>query len=232
MGARAVLVDFYGTMARASAWGPTYQDLLDRHGYVLPDEVRRRWTSDAFDGIDHQEHSTTRERYVAWERARLASMVRDCGVADDDIGALVDDLYEGSKAWTMVAYEEVPDVLATLRADGVAVVVCSNWDWDLERALDQAGLTPLVDAVVTSARAGARKPHARIFEVALAAAGVGPDDALFVGDTWGADVLGARAAGLRAVHVRRPDRTDQDPPELPPGVVRVPDLRPLPDLVA
>jgi FMN phosphatase YigB (HAD superfamily) len=49
-----------------------------------------------------------------------------------------------------------------------------------------------------------------------------------VGDSWVADVEGARAVGIRAVHVWRHAHALSDPPE---DVVRVPDLRPLPALL-
>ena len=64
--------------------------------------------------------------------------------------------------------------------------------------LDEAGLTSRVDFAVTSARAGVRKPHPLIFRRALDLAGVGPAEAMFVGDSWEADVGGARSAGIGA----------------------------------
>jgi len=230
----AVLFDFYGTLARAVEWGPTYGEVLAARGYELPEEMRRRWVSDAFDGIEHDEHSRSREHYVAWERRRLQDMVEACGVGDDDVDRLVDDLHGASKGFTMGAYEEVPGVLVALRRRGVRAVVCSNWDWDLDRALEQSGLTDLVDGQVSSGRAGARKPHPRIFARALAVAGVAPADALFVGDSWRADVEGALGAGLRAVHVRRQDAgppgAQAEAPPLPDGATRVADLRGVLDL--
>jgi putative hydrolase of the HAD superfamily len=104
--------------------------------------------------------------------------------------------------------------------------VCSNWDWHLDRALAQAGLADLVDVIVVSAQAGARKPHPRIFEQTLEAGGVDAADALFVGDSWGPDVQGPAALGIRAVHVWRPEwEHERDrPPPVSNGVVRIPDL--------
>jgi len=121
-----------------------------------------------------------------------------------------------------------PSVIAELRRRGVTIAVCSNWDWDLDRVLDEAGLTQLVDMAVTSARAGVRKPHPLIFHSALQLAGVGPGEALLVGDSWEADVEGARLAGIPPVHVWR---EPSDPPPLVDGVRRIPDLRGLLDLV-
>ena len=63
-----------------------------------------------------------------------------CGVGEDDLDALVADLHTASKTYTLKAYDEVPDVLAELRRRGLIVAICSNWDWDIDRAVAGAGL--------------------------------------------------------------------------------------------
>lgn len=226
----AVLFDFYGTLAAAFEAGTAWEDVIAARGYHLDAEIRRLYSADALDGLDHSEHSHSREAYTAWERARLRDMVLACGVGPDDADALVDDLQDVWTTWKVQPYAETRDVLAKVRASGATVVICSNWDWDLDVVVEEAGLTDLVDAMVTSARAGARKPHPRIFEEALAVGGVGPGEALMVGDTWAADVEGALRVGIPAVHVHRPD-DDRPAPPLVPGVTRLPDLRGIPDLL-
>jgi putative hydrolase of the HAD superfamily len=102
-----------------------------------------------------------------------------------------------------VAYPEVPDVLRELRRRGLRLVVVSNWDVSLHERLAETGLAPLVDGAVASAELGAAKPEPAIFARGLALAGVDAADACHVGDSPGADVRGALAAGLRAVLVVR-----------------------------
>jgi putative hydrolase of the HAD superfamily len=219
-----VLLDFYGTLARAVSWGDTHEQVFARHGLPF-DADRWGWNfiGETNDGDLHLEHSTDRDAYVAWERERLRRRARACGVGDDDMDALVDDLHVSSKTYTLKAYDEVPDVLAELRHRGLTVAICSNWDWDIERAVALAGLEGTVDVVVTSARAGARKPHPRIFEHTLERCGVEPSEALFVGDTLYADVEGPIAHGMAAVHIWRDDMVGEPGP-LPPGARRLPDL--------
>ena len=79
-------------------WGPTYEATLALKGFSLPAEVVARWTAEAFDGVEHVEHSRSRDHYVAWERERLREMVRECGVGDDDAVQLVDDLVVEARA--------------------------------------------------------------------------------------------------------------------------------------
>jgi HAD superfamily hydrolase (TIGR01549 family) len=97
------------------------------------------------------------------------------------------------------AYADAAPALHALRAGGLRLVVASNWDCSLPQALAQAGLLHLVDAVVTSAVAGAAKPDPRLFEAALGAAGCRTDEAIHVGDSLENDVAGATAAGIAAL---------------------------------
>ena len=93
--------------------------------------------------------------------------------------------------------------------------MCSNWDWDLEPAVTEAGLRGGVDLLVSSAWAGARKPHPKIFHSTLEQLGVDAHSTVFVGDTWGPDVEGPRALGITPVYLERdghwPDPTSPSP---------------------
>ena len=82
--------------------------------------------------------------------------------------------------------------------------MCSNWDWDLGPAVAEAGLAGAFDVLVSSAWAGARKPHPRIFEYALEHLGIEPKEAVMVGDSLRADVEGAKTLGIKAVWRRPP----------------------------
>ena len=61
------------------------------------------------------------------------------------------------------------------------------------------GLAPYVSQVVTSVEFGRRKPHPSIFHHALERLGSAPDQAIYVGDDYAADYLGATAAGMRCI---------------------------------
>ena len=103
----------------------------------------------------------------------------------------------------MVSYPEAAADLSSLREAGLAIGVCSNWGWELDAFLEQAGLLGLIDASVTSARAGSRKPHPGIYDMAVSALGVDIGEIVFVGDSWEPDVRGPRRMGMTAVHVWR-----------------------------
>lgn len=56
---------------------------------------------------------------------------------------------------------------------------------------------------VTSAQAGYRKSHPRIYQATLERTGFGADDAVFIGDSLRTDVLGSQRAGIRSVLLAR-----------------------------
>ena len=97
-------------------------------------------------------------------------------------------------------------MLSLLKALGYGLGIVSNWSWNLRDRLAQAGLAAHFEVVWASAYAGCNKPHPAIFLQALA---LFPqpqprvDRVLYVGDSYGHDVVGARNAGLDAVLLRR-----------------------------
>lgn len=227
----AVLFDFYGTVAHATQWA-SIDVMLAERGYVLPDEVRDRWWNSGVDGIEHLEHSQSRDHYQAWQRQRLLGMLAETDIHPGEYEAILEQFRKGNAARVLEAYPEAPGVLAALRERGLRLGICSNWDWDLHEAVDEVGLTEPVDVVVSSAWAGARKPHPRIFGETLAKLGAQAGEVLFVGDTWGPDVVGPQALGMRSVYLRRvghwPD--DTAPATLDAGVVVAADLTAVLDL--
>lgn len=198
----AVLLDFYGTLARATRW-VSADEVLAEHGYHLSDDHRAIYFADGLDGAVHDEHSRSRDHYTAWQRERTLAMLAASDVHPGEYEVIIDKLQAGAADRQLDPYPEVAGVLDELRRRGLRIVICSNWDWDLREAVAESGLTDHVDAMVSSAWVGARKPHPRIFDAALAEAGVDSAEAIFVGDTWGPDVVGPLAAGMRPVYLRR-----------------------------
>ena len=93
-------------------------------------------------------------------------------------------------------------LLESLRARGLKLGRVSNaFDpgWLLHRDLEQMGLAQRLDFSVFSSEVGTRKPHPAIFERALEALGVEPENALFVGDRLYEDIRGAGELGMTTV---------------------------------
>ncbi len=131
---------------------------------------------------------------------RLLDEAAPGGVASAEIAADLARRYRGAyeRAWRPVA-GALALAAAVKQAGLVLVIVTNNVTSEQRLKLDRCGLAPHVDALVTSEAVGATKPDARIFEAALARAGVWASEAVMIGDAWHTDVAGALAVGVRAV---------------------------------
>ena len=100
------------------------------------------------------------------------------------------------------------DGLRALHGTGVALAIVSNSDGTLEGRLAREGICQVgpgrgvpMSIVIDSTAVGVAKPDPAIFTIALEACGVPPERVVHVGDTVGADVDGALAAGVRPLHL-------------------------------
>jgi HAD superfamily hydrolase (TIGR01509 family) len=100
--------------------------------------------------------------------------------------------------WESVPAEVVP-CLERFRARGLRLVVVSNANGTLRDHLARLGLRRYFDVVLDSFDEGVEKPDPRLFAAGLERSGSRPEATLHVGDFYEIDVVGARAAGLRAV---------------------------------
>lgn len=66
--------------------------------------------------------------------------------------------------------------------------------------LNRSGLEPYFDVVVTSERAGCKKPRREIFEHAVSASSAKVEESLMIGDDLETDIRGAQNAGMDHVY--------------------------------
>jgi HAD superfamily hydrolase (TIGR01549 family) len=85
------------------------------------------------------------------------------------------------------------------------MAVLSNFDYGptVEAALADFGIHDRFEVIVVSADVGWRKPHPEIFRETLRRMGVGAHEAVFVGDTPEADVVGPQAVGMDVIWIDR-----------------------------
>ncbi len=106
------------------------------------------------------------------------------------------------------AWQLFPDTIKTLvalRDNGLKLGLISNSksDWMIRAVLEKFDLKKFFDVVLTSAVLQIRKPRPEIFMHALKSLDIKPSEAVFVGDNFEADVLGARMIGMRSIHLTR-----------------------------
>ncbi len=102
-------------------------------------------------------------------------------------------------------FDDVVPALTQLIARELILGLISNVDRDITPLCDKLGLSSLLRIVVTSQGAGFSKPQPEIFQEALRQAGVEAAEAIYVGDQYQIDVVGATEAGMKGVLIDRCD---------------------------
>ncbi len=210
MTVRAIFFDFYNTLAgfdppreviqslAAAEFGLTLSKKGVDAGYHQADELMAR--QNAGPGPVRAMALPDRDAFFA----RFEQLVlKGCGHEVD--------LETAGRIWRRVRSQTYglalfPDVLPgmdALRPLGVKLGVITNLDTTGEQVISNFGLTGHVDFAVTSRDAGAEKPHAPIFMMALERAGVVAGEAVHVGDQIDSDIEGALAVGIRPILMDR-----------------------------
>ena len=190
--------------------GPeAYRRLGAEHGLELDPERYEEARLAAFDDLrTHPEFAHDEQIWVAFTEDIIRGMGGDAAGARECAADMV-------RRWEIHAnfhlYDDALPVLEAIRAHGLAIGLISNGQRDLEAFAEHHHLD--VDVAVGSKAHGRTKPHPSIFETALAALAVAPDEAVMVGDSYGDDIEGARALGIRAILLDRdqryPDEADR-----------------------
>ncbi len=119
-------------------------------------------------------------------------------------------------------FEDVEGALGALTDAGLGLGIISNFEAWLEELLIALGVHDVFPVRVISGVEGIEKPDPQIFELAMARAGVGAGESVYVGDNPEFDVDPPAALGMFTVLI---DRRGRHPDH---GGARITDLRDLP----
>ena len=204
---RAVLFDFHSTLVDQGdpvtwlelAWARAGRgtDPTDDLGVTGRDELAS-WVNRIWEHVREVDPANERDLSPVRHREVYDTLMERVDAIDD---VLAHALYE-CMLETWIPYTDTIGVLAELRRRGVRIALVSNVGIDVRPVLEAGEMTHLFDAVVLSYEAGSVKPAAPIFERALDAVGVAPQNALMVGDSPHDDV-GAALLGIRTLILPR-----------------------------
>jgi putative hydrolase of the HAD superfamily len=101
--------------------------------------------------------------------------------------------------------DDAISTLERLRGLGYRMAAISNAadDANTQVLVDKAQLRPFMEVIISSAAEGIRKPNPKIFRRALDLMNLERERVVMVGDTLGADILGAKNAGIFSIWVTR-----------------------------
>jgi len=96
-------------------------------------------------------------------------------------------------------------VLEQLRQKGYRMALISNAsdDADIQLLVDKLNIRAFFEVIVSSAAFGMRKPSPKIFSFVLEQMHLPADKVAMVGDTLGADILGAQNSGIFSIWIKR-----------------------------
>jgi putative hydrolase of the HAD superfamily len=219
-----IVFDFFGTLAdfdRDRQFCHVQKALhafLSDLGIAIPESDFADLMTETFAELERRALSTLYEYHMLDVAAGFFHRVG----YTESIGAIREQFVElFMTEWNRLVYYDpaVQPFLAGL-SDTHRLSVLSNTHHppSVPGHLRAMGLAPYVSQVVTSVEFGRRKPHPSIFHHALERLGSAPDQAIYVGDDYAADYLGATAAGMRCILID-PERQH---PEL--GIHRVSSL--------
>jgi putative hydrolase of the HAD superfamily len=104
------------------------------------------------------------------------------------------------------SYKLFPEVLGSferLREAGYRLGLISNFERWLEEVLIEERVGEIFDVTVISGIEGIEKPDRAIYEIAIARAGVDPQECVHVGDSIANDLEPAAAVGMKPVMIDR-----------------------------
>jgi HAD superfamily hydrolase (TIGR01662 family) len=203
-----ILFDLGGTLMHArDEWAPVFENSdrvltkkLLSYRIKLDAKTFRERLHEYYAQRDKDFQETT-YRFV------LCELLRELGhaeVAEPIISSALEAMFKVTQAnWKLE--EDALETILLLKSQNYRLGIFSNAgdDKDVQDQVENFGIRPHFDFVLTSAACFYRKPHARAFEIALARWNIQPGEAAMVGDSLQADIFGAKALGMRTVWITR-----------------------------
>jgi HAD superfamily hydrolase (TIGR01549 family) len=207
-GIKTILFDLDGTLRlnQPSGWQIFIGHALTLGLPIQPDDRLRgaRWehqywagSAELFDDLKlHTDNSP--EFWHNYGRRQLLSLGVDEQRAGE-LAPLLSKYMEENYRPESVAAPAVEAVLKKLKEAGFRLGVVSNRDNPFVDELEKIGLSSYFEFSLAGGEVQMFKPEPGIFAVALERIGSAAHEAVYVGDNYYADVVGARRAGLQPV---------------------------------
>lgn len=206
---RAIFFDVGGTLLDMGDPEAAYRDVLRRYGYDVSPEQLHAWVVAAQEasrraaGPPASDYRVDPERSRARRETLLTELLRQANVTEhlEACGDGIRESWIGTQVFH--SFPETASVLSQLKQAGFVLGTVSNWESRLAALCANHGIAQYFDFILASESEGYAKPSTRLFEIALARAGVTPDEAAHVGDSMIEDIQTAESLGIRAVMIQR-----------------------------
>jgi len=219
---RAILFDFGGTLMYGRRdWNSVIakaDDVLTEHlrekGIdVNPSTFPLEFRKNLDEYFKQREKDLLETTYTFVLRELLKSKGYD-DLSGDFLRNALDAMFTITQSNWVLEDDALP-TLQKLRTKGYKIGIISNAgdDQDVQQLARGFGITEFFDFILTSAACSYRKPHPRIFELALSNWYCPPNEAVMIGDNLDADIRGAQEVGLYGVWISRRANPDMEKQE-------------------
>ena len=190
----ACVFDAYGTLFDVAAAAAQCRDALGDKA----DELSALWRTRQ---LEYTWLRSLMQEYVEFRQVTgdgLDYAMAALGIEDDALRQRLMDIY-----MRLDAYPEVKAVLSALKAGGFKTAILSNGSPKmLSSAIDNAGITDLLDDVFSVDSIGVYKPHPSVYQMAVDGLGVDAGRICFMSsNAW--DAAAGANFGYRVVWVNR-----------------------------
>ncbi len=237
----AVLFDLVGTLIEESssvlntADGYYENQVKAIHGSLEEDGISVDWSSfkNRYEQVRIRQKERSRQtlrEYDMCERVSDTLSFFNCDVSSaSNIIRRAVDAYMIPYIISLRIAQSAYDLLKTLYAEyKLGLVTNFAYPSGAYRILDRFVLRPFFKAIAISGEVGWKKPSQRIFEFAPSRISAKPEEAIFVGDDYEADIAGAKKTGMKTIFLRKEsinsgkaDATIESLIELPSAIKRI-----------
>ena len=207
-GVKAIFFDLDGTLRHSLPSGAdVFTDYVITLGLQVNAEARLRamrwehlyWASSIDLRDDLLAHSADTENFwIEYSRRRLVALGASPEQAVEFAPSVSKHMGEFYKPESVIP-EDVRRALPQLKQAGYILGVISNRDKPFQDLLNDHGIGEFFDFSLAAGEVNTYKPEPGVFEHALRRVNLSARDAVYVGDNYYADVVGARRAGLEPI---------------------------------
>lgn len=133
----------------------------------------------------------------------MRRMLDELGIEDCGLASLVSERYSRLRAEMLKLFEDALPTLKVLKPSYKIGLITNGPAYEQREEIEVLGLESWFDSIAIEGEIGIGKPHREIFERALSDLQVQPQEAIFIGNSWSHDVMGAFQSGMHAIWLNR-----------------------------
>lgn len=136
-------------------------------------------------------------------KLRFYKSLKNLGIDDKLFAEEIEGKYVSGTASKPNLVDNALDVLKFYKGKYRLGIITNGFIEAQEVKMKSSNIKSYFDYIIVSENAGYNKPDRRIFDFALKTAGINSSEAVFVGDEYDVDMLGAQNAGIKGIWFNR-----------------------------